>query len=68
MLDNYLCVRSIQMMMMTMIVIVMLMLMISYTRERHSSLNSLLPIILVPESELLDELLTSYQSLSVATG
>ena len=57
------------MMMMTMIVIVMMMLMISYTRERHSSLNSLLFIvILVPESELLDELLTSYQSLSVATG
>jgi len=39
-------------------------------RERHSSLNSLLflIIILVPESELLDELLTSYQSLSVATA
>ena len=60
-MDNYLCVRSISMMMMTMIVIVMMMLMIKYTRERHSSLNSLLfLIILVPESELLDELLTSY--------
>ena len=51
------------------IVIVMMMLMIGYTRERHRSLNSLLFIvIIVPESELLDELLTSYQSLSVATG
>ena len=58
--------------MMTMMIVkvMMMMLMISYTRERHSSLNSLLflIIILVPESELLDELLTSYQSLSVATG
>ena len=57
--------------MMTMMIVkvMMMMLMISYTRERHSSLNSLLFIvILVPESELLDELLTSYQSLSVATG
>ena len=41
---------------------------LSYTRERHSSLNSLFIVILVPESELLDELLPSYQSLSVATG
>ena len=51
-----------------MIVKVMMMMMIKYTRERHNSLNSLFIVILVPESELLDELLTSYQSLSVATG
>ena len=56
-------------MMMTTMKVVMMMRLIKYTRERHSSLNSLLFIvILVPESELLDELLTSYQSLSVATG
>merc|ERR1712223_337084 len=47
----------------------MMMMMIKNTRERHRSLNSLLFIvILVPESELLDELLTSYQSLLVATA